>query len=332
MTYSSSDSHTVDPTGAPATGVRSPSADHLIAIAESLRQSSFPHQLGIEVTGYCNLRCAMCHHPTLQRPKGRMPMELFRKCVDEVAAVSPDTEVWCSFNGEPLLAPALLLDMIVYAKSVGLTSMNLNTNGMLLTEDIADRLLDSSLDLVVFGIDGLSRETYERIRRGGDRDRVYANVERMLEQRQRRAGGPTIMVQFIEMDENASERAAFVKYWHERGAIVKLRRKLSWGGRVDSALCLPAGFRIACPWAINLMHVFWDGTVPRCCADTEGTEAVGNAREESLFALWERLSPYREMHLAGEFRRLPARCATCRDWMVGASEKLRPDSGPFAAS
>lgn len=283
----------------------------------------------MEVTAYCNLRCAMCHNATLDRPRGRMPFGLFRRCVGEVAEVAPATEVWLSFNGEPLLEPNLLLRMVAHAKSLGLTSLNLNTNGMCLDEPLVEPLLASGLDLVVFGIDGLTSGTYSRIRRGGDRDRVYSNAERFLAARQARARGPAVMVQFIEMEENAHERDGFVDYWLARGAIVKVRRKLSWGGRLNTPLAVPAEQRTACVWAINLMHVCWDGTVPRCCGDTDGTEAVGNAWHESLSALWTRMASFRAAHLDGRFDHLPPRCAACHDWMVGVSEKIRPTRGVF---
>ena len=301
----------------------------LAAIACTLRQTAFPRQLGIEVTGACNLHCPMCHHDALQRPLGQMPCALFRKCADEVAATAPATEIWFSFNGEALLSPDLLLEMITYAKAVGLRSLNLNTNGVCLDEALAVRLLDSGIDLVVFGLDGLSREVYQTIRRGAVRDDVYANVEHFLTLRLARATGPAVMVQFVEMAENMAERDAFVAHWLARGAIVKLRRMLSWGGRIETPLAVPPEQRIACPWAINLMHVFWDGTVPRCCADVDGSEAVGNAWHDSLALLWQRLAPYREVHLRGEFDRLPARCAACRDWMVGRAEKILPPAGAF---
>jgi len=221
--------------------------------------------------------------------------------------------------------------MVAYAKSVGLRSLNLNTNGTLLSTDLIKPLLESGLKLIVFGIDGLSRETYERIRVGGHRDRVYANVERCLAERQSILSGPDIMVQFIEMDENAHELEAFKTYWLDRGAIVKVRRKLSWGGTIESPLSLSADKRIPCPWIVNLIHLIWDGRIPRCPGDIEGKESVGNAWDEPLTVLWRRLGLYRKYHLDGCFDQLPELCKSCKDWMVGAAEKIRPKWGPFAS-
>ena len=303
--------------------MRSP---ELLRIAGTLRELAFPTRFAVEVSAHCNLACSMCHHPNMVRPKGRMPFELWKKCADEIAAISPDTQCWFSFCGEPLLESELLLRMLAYGKSVGLQSLNINTNGMLLKPKLAGDLLDSGVDLVVIGIDGFSAEIYEKIRIGGKRNVVYKNVEHFLFARQNRGTGPEIQVQFIEMDENEHELEKFSTYWSARGATLKIRNKLSWGGQFESSLCVPEEERIPCPWAITMMHVFWDGRVPRCCGDTEGEEGVGNAWDHPLAVLWKKLGVNREKHLSYQFDRLPDRCQTCTDWMTGAAERIPPST------
>jgi uncharacterized Fe-S cluster-containing radical SAM superfamily protein len=293
-------------------------------VAATLQELPFPKKFAVEVCAECNLACSMCHHPQMRRPKGVMPLELWRRCADQIARLSPGTECWFSFCGEPLLEPVRLLEMLRYGKAAGLRSLNVNTNGMLLTPEVAGPLLASGVDLVVIGIDGFTRETYERVRVRGDRDQVYRNVEYLLALRRLRPGGPEVQVQFIEMDENEHEREAFAAYWLERGATLKVRNKLSWGGKFDTPLCIPREERIPCPWAMTMMHVFWDGRVPRCPGDTEGEEGVGNAWEEPLAVLWQSLGKYRSRHLEHRFEQLPERCQNCKDWMTGVARRIRP--------
>lgn len=306
-----------------------PSVD-LDRIATTLRDVPFPKKFAVELCADCNLRCSMCHHPQMRRPKGVMPFALWKSCADQVAAISPQTECWFSFCGEPLLEPELLVRMIRYGKLVGLQSVNVNTNGLLLTRDVADLLLDSGVDLIVIGIDGFTKATYEAVRVGSDRDTVYASVEYLLAANAARATGPEIQVQFIEMPSNAHEFRDFAAHWLPRGATVKLRNQLSWGGQFATSLAVPKEKRIPCPWAVTMMHVFWDGRVPRCPGDTEGEEGVGNAWHEPLADLWAQLGGYRDKHLQRRFDELPARCHTCTDWMTGAAERIRPDSHRLA--
>lgn len=293
-------------------------------IARTLGQFRFPKKITIEVTAECNLDCVMCHQPTMLRAKGVMPFELWRKCADEIVAESSETECWFSGSGEPLLQPDLLCEMISYGKSVGLKSLNLNTNGMLMSAELANRILETDLDVVVFGVDGYSSSTYEKIRVGGDREELYENIENFLTIRSNRTDGPDVQVQFIEMDENKLELNDFKRYWLAKGAVVKFRRKLSWGGRIETPTVIPEEMRIPCPWAISLMHVLWDGRVARCAGDTEGDDCVGSAWEDSLYELWGRLGTYRQLHLERRFGEIPEMCRHCKDWMTGASERIRP--------
>jgi pyruvate-formate lyase-activating enzyme len=298
----------------------------LSKIASTLREIPFPTRFAVEVCADCNLACSMCHHPDMRRPKGTMPFELWKKCADEIAAISPKTQCWFSFCGEPLLEPELLFRMLSYGKSVGLKSLNVNSNGMLLVPELADPLMDTGVDLIVIGIDGYTADTYERIRIHGKRDELYSNVESLLAARGQRREGPEIQVQFIVMGDNEHELDDFRSYWLERGATVKVRNKLSWGGIFETPLDIPNEERIPCPWALSMMHVFWDGRVPRCPGDTEGEEGVGNVWHESLPVLWKKLGPYREKHLQHRFDELPDRCQTCKDWMTGAAVRVHPEA------
>ncbi|KMQ51462.1 Radical SAM domain protein [Chitinispirillum alkaliphilum] len=305
---------------------------YLRSIESTLQDLMFPTRFAVEVTAECNLKCSMCHHPGMKRPKGRMPFELWKRCADQIAAVSPQTQCWFSFCGEPLLEPQQLIKMIQYGKRAGLLSLNINTNGMLLTPEWAEPVADSGVDLVVFGIDAFSAETLEKIRVEARRDVVYGNVEKFLKTVQARNNKPEVQVQFIEMEENAHELSTFKEYWLSRGATAKVRRMLSWGGAFDVPVDIPQEHRIACPWACTMMHVFWDGRVPRCPGDIEGEESAGNAWDEPLEQLWGKLGVYRRMHMEKKFDDLPQRCKECTDWMTGSAERIQPDIKDSAIS
>lgn len=302
----------------------SPTETDLQAIAKTLKPLAFPTRFAVEICADCNMACAMCHHPQMRRPKGIMPFELWRICADEIAKKKFKTEVWFSFCGEPLLEPKLLIEMIRYGKAVGLQTVNINTNGMYLLPDVAAQLLETGIDLIVIGIDGFTKDTYEAIRIGGVRETLYENVENLLALRDAGNYDTDVMAQFIEMDQNAHEFEAFKHHWHAHGASVKVRKQLSWGGKFESNLDVPTEDRIPCPWAITMMHVFWDGRVPRCPGDTEGDECVGNAWQEPLEVLWGKLDRYRSLHIGRHFDELPDRCHSCKDWMTGAANRLRP--------
>ncbi len=292
-------------------------------IEETLDEFPFPKKVAFELNADCNYNCIMCHHDKMIRPKGVMPFPLFQKCADEIAYQSPDTECWFSFCGEPLLEPELLIAALKYGKSVGLRSMNINTNGLLFKPELCDRILDTGVDLIVFGLDGFSKETYEKIRVNGNRDEVYQNIEHLILRRNIKNSKTVIQLQFIVMDENEHELDDFKEYWNNHEVVLKIRNKLSWGGKFETPLAFSAAERIPCPWAITMMHIFWDGRIPRCPGDTEGEEGFGNAWHESLASLWKQLGTYRQLHLEHRYDELPERCKHCKDWMTGAAERIK---------
>ena len=103
----------------------------------------FPKVVLLDTCSFCNLRCSMCVHKEMTRPKGFMPWKLSRKLVDEIAATAPATRVWMIFFGEPLVArrrKPTIFDMIAYAKGLGLTDVVMNSNANLLDEESAREL------------------------------------------------------------------------------------------------------------------------------------------------------------------------------------------------
>lgn len=191
----------------------------------------FPMAIGIEPSNYCNFNCIMCAHDKLSRPKGHMSINTYKKIIDEVAQTNPETRIYLDFYGEPLLSRYKLYYMIDYAKKNGIKNVNTNTNASILDEELAEMILDSGLDYISMDCDGFSKDVYESIRVGGNRDVFYQNVEYILKRkRERGLEKPIIEVKIIEMDQNRSEVDKVMKYWQERGAWTAKRRMHSWGG------------------------------------------------------------------------------------------------------
>ncbi len=296
-------------------------------IARTLHDSEYPRQITLEICAYCNLRCVMCPHPTMKRPQGVMSESLYRRCIDEIARDAPETEVWLADHGESLMVGPAIVDMVRYAKGKGLPKLYLNTNGMLLTREISRGFVATGLDRIVFGIDGYDAESYRKIRVGGDLDTVIRNIDGLLEERAlRNSTSPEIWVQFIDLEENAGEMAAFTEFWQARGVGVKTRKKLSWGAYIDSkAVSREHAERIPCQWIVNLMHVLWDGRVCRCSGDHECEYEMGNVLDSSIGEIWRGpLRAERQVQLRCEFDEINDQCKECLDWKVGAAEKLPP--------
>src|SRR5687768_6430866 len=179
-------------------------------------QPDLPRSVQVEVTGSCNLACAMClvsYRPRIGRKTGAMCFHTFRSLVDALPELR---RVTLQGLGEPLLAPDLER-MVAYASARG-AEVGFNTNGMLLTRDRARRLVEGGLGWLHVSLDGATAETYESIRAGTDFERVCANVAGLLEQR-RAAGSesPLVSLVFVAMRRNVAELPALVRLAHELG-------------------------------------------------------------------------------------------------------------------
>lgn len=293
---------------------------------ESLKMTDFPSQVVVESTAFCDFKCPACPSPILERARGFIEPQLFRKIIDEIAQENPGTELWFAFMGEALLWKGLF-SIIRYAKDKGLRKTYLNTNGNILTPRLHQSIYESGLDRIIISIDGHSKKTFNAIRLGGEYERVKDHTLALLKTaRNNNWAYPEIWVQMIVMDQNQHEEEAVRKFWLEAGAVVKIRPRLSWGERVEAPNLkrLDIARDFPCPWIMRQMVVAWDGQILMCGSDHEAKYPVGNIQEISLREAWNgALKKRREMHQRNDFR-FPL-CVECNDWKVGISELYRGD-------
>lgn len=286
----------------------------------------FPKVILIDTISYCNLKCSMCVHDQMTRPKGIMPWSLFTKIIDEIAAENKNARVWMVFFGEALIlkkGKPSIFDMIRYAKDKGLTDVVLNSNALLLDEEASRRLISSGLDALYIGLDAFKEETYSKIRVGGDYNKTTKNILLMIElQRKMKASYPRIFVQFVEMDLNKDEKNDFIDFWQRQGVIVKIRPKVSWAGSIEAPnLILNNQQRWPCHWAMQTMAITDRGKVVLCAVDLNAQLVAGDINDQTIKDVWNgKLKNIRRLHEAKRFSELPDFCQECRDWQLARAD------------
>jgi radical SAM protein with 4Fe4S-binding SPASM domain len=265
----------------------------------------FPLHLDIETTNNCNLRCVMCGRNWMKEKLGYMDWELFKKIIDEGAKYKLPS-IKLNYRGEPLLHPKVV-EMVRYAKGKGILEVQFNTNGFLLDEKMAEKLIDAGLDRIIFSFDAARRDTYNKIRKGSDYDKVVANIKGLVEIRNKKGlKKPLIRVQMVKMPENKEEIEEFIKMWApivNRMAVSTHRDPLGKKEKIE---------HFACPQIWQRLMICWDGEVRMCCGDWYGEYVLGNAKNEKLHDIWqnEKLAAVRKLHSEGNFDQLPV-CAKC---------------------
>jgi radical SAM protein with 4Fe4S-binding SPASM domain len=286
----------------------------------------FPKVFLIDTVSFCNLRCSMCVHKEMTRKKGIMPWELFTKIIDEIAETDKNIRVWMVFFGEALMLKRrkpTIFDMIAYAKGKGLIDVVLNSNANLLDEYAAKGLIESGLDAIYIGIDAFSPEIYAKLRVGGNYEKTVQNTINLINlEKKMSVEKPVVFVQFVEMDINKYEKEDFINFWVEKGATVKIRPKVSWGGLIEAPnLVLGNEDRWPCHWAMQTMSIADDGRVVLCPVDLDARFIAGDIKHQTIKEVWDgKLKELRGLHKNGQFHLLPTICKECRDWQSARAD------------
>jgi MoaA/NifB/PqqE/SkfB family radical SAM enzyme len=135
--------------------------------------------LQLEVTNNCNLHCSICWR-ALREEKVELkdiPFAKFKKAIDGMLKFFPVKTINTQGLGEPLLCPEIL-KILDYAKSKGLTVWFV-TNGTLIDDNLAKRLVEIGVDKIRISVDSADRQVYSAIKCGSDLDAVICNIGRL---------------------------------------------------------------------------------------------------------------------------------------------------------
>ncbi|PKN69133.1 MAG: heme b synthase [Deltaproteobacteria bacterium HGW-Deltaproteobacteria-12] len=114
-----------------------------------------------EVTRSCNLNCLHCRAAASCGPyAGELTSEKCLKLIDEIAALA--SPVIILTGGEPLLRPDIF-DIAAYGTQKGLR-MVMATNGTLLDEPTAKKMIASGIQRVSISIDGKDAQSHDAFR------------------------------------------------------------------------------------------------------------------------------------------------------------------------
>jgi len=178
----------------------------------------------IEPTNRCNLECRTCIRNVWDEPLGEMSSATFERIVEGLHSFSPPPTVFFGGLGEPLSHPHIV-EMVEQAKTLG-SSVELITNGTLLTKDLSKQLIEAGLDLLWVSLDGATPESYADVRLGAVLPEVLTNLANF-----RKARGftlfPTLLpdyhlkpqtgIVFVAMKRNIADLPAVLRLGNQLG-------------------------------------------------------------------------------------------------------------------
>jgi MoaA/NifB/PqqE/SkfB family radical SAM enzyme len=245
------------------------------------RAPRLPDIVQIESTNICNARCVFCPRDEMHRKQGVMDGDLFRKVVDECAALGIH-HVRLHNYGEPFV-DRQLADKVAYAKAQGIAEVGVISNGSLIDEPVARAVIEAGLDAINISVDASGREVFERTRVGLKYDKVIANIEGIVRlKKELGRSRPKLILSFVRQGDGAEERA-FIDHWRTIADKIHITDLHNWAGTLSHE----SSVRYPCyrPWLT--FTVLWDGRVSLCCADFDGRVVLGDVRQSSIQDIWE---------------------------------------------
>jgi MoaA/NifB/PqqE/SkfB family radical SAM enzyme len=228
----------------------------------------------------CNAKCVFCPRDEMHRVEGIMSMELYRKVVDECAELGI-THVRMHNYGEAFL-DRTLVEKIRYAKQKGIKEVGLISNGSLITDRVAQGIVDAGLDAINISVDASGREVFDSTRIGLNYDKVIANIERLV--RIRAEAGkrrPKLILSFVRQNNSVDEQA-FIEHWRHIADKIHITDLHNWGGTLNAES--DVNYPCYRPWLT--FTVLWDGRVSLCCADFDGRTILGDLNASTIRDVW----------------------------------------------
>jgi len=208
------------------------------------------------------------------------------------------------------------------------------SNGMLMRDGWAEKIIASGLDEIEFSIDGLSAAENNAVRREGDYDTIVGHVKGFLATRKRvgsrtpqvyisntqfLAGPPVTEPQtprFLLEAFKGEEIKEFKCTWAMRWPHMVVEERYDvWGDPND------VDTRNACDHVESTLTIRWNGDVVACCYDLTSQLVLGNVLRESLDEIWNGPG-YQSLRKRIAERDFPHPCVNCNEVRPGMY--LRP--------
>ena len=266
--------------------------------------SGLPISIAIEPTTACNLRCPECPSGlrSFTRPTGKLDEAFYQRLIDEVH----ESLLYLTFyfQGEPYLHPDFLR-MVQYAGQRNIYTAT-STNAHFLTDEQAQKTVESGLDRLIISIDGSTQETYEAYRKSGDLQKVLDGTERIVYWRKKlKSKTPAVLWQFLVVKPNehqipdikrmakemgvdkvAFKTAQIYDYAHGNALIPTIDQYSRYRANGDGTYAIKAK-QIGHCWKMwHSCVITWDGKVVPCCFDKDAQHNLGDLKGRPFKEIW----------------------------------------------
>ncbi|MEP6995644.1 MAG: radical SAM protein [Acidobacteriota bacterium] len=186
-----------------------------------------PLNVILDLTARCNLKCVMCYFANTDRLQfppfdtqlsddGNMPVAVFERIAADLFPRAWRVALACA--AEPMIHPQFR-EILGIAGRYGVPDLWFPTNLLALTEVSAKALIDANVRTVAASIDGVTKETYEKIRVPAKWERLMTCLD--LFARVKKDSGsrtPRLRIIFTWMKSNREQLAMLPEFAAAHGA------------------------------------------------------------------------------------------------------------------
>jgi len=271
---------------------------------------AYPDHVDLELSAACNMVCPMCYTVTKafkeSVPHVHMAFSLFQKIIDELTEHNVFS-IRLSWRGEPTLN-SHFMDCVRYARKKGIKEIDSLTNGLRLTVEMFEELVDLRMDWLTISFDGTG-ETYERIRKPARFDEMVEKIRKFSEiKEEKNSVKPVIRIQGV-WPAIEEEPEAFFDTFEPISDEVSVNSLLDYLHKDEQVEYIQ---NFVCPVPFQRLAIGSDGRAFMCINDDLGRKPIGDARSQSIHEIWngQLMQEVREVHK--QFRGSET-FAPCRD-------------------
>jgi spiro-SPASM protein len=282
-----------------------------------------PAFYNVQIEDRCGGTCAFCPYPRSYEKKfGAKPSEggahsmdigRFKALVRQMVMLSGTAVVGLSAWGEPLLHPDFAEFVKACAAEDGLSVM-VETDGLAVTEQVCEAVRSCAGRKIIWivSLDAVTEDTYRKMHGGSGTLAQALSAVALLE----KYFPGNVYPQMVRTQTNECELEKFYRLWKDENSPscgkVIIQKYDNFAGFLPS--CKPADLspleRNPCWHLRRDMTILADGRVP-ICREYMFDSSAGNAFEEPLDKIWEKLTPYAERDMKGDY---DEKCRNCDEY------------------
>lgn len=275
-------------------------------------------QIHLEPTNGCNIKCVTCHNMHSATDKGRMPLPLAFKIIDEAwDEMGVAGKLGLFIRGESVIDPNLP-QMISYARQKGFQKILLSTNIMLLTSDRARKILEAGLSELRLSVDAVDAETFETTRAGSRFDVIIKNLEDLHQLRLDMKSDCHFRLHASLHRRSLERIPEFIRRWSHMISQFRFTVAVNQGGLFPQDVAqkfsgikfaTATTYQIPCRILYDYVGVTWDGKLTSCCVDYREKFVTGHVEQGLRHGFMsDSAKKLRQDHLDGQFGDLCGKC------------------------